>query len=357
MKKSRKPLFTTKLFILFIIASLTLPLLSSSCSASTTSKETKDGFYFDTIISITLYGTSSENEKLFNGCFSLAKKYENLFSTKISTSDISMINNSKGQPVIVDPETLRLVEKGLNYEEISDGIFSITCGALSELWNVSERAKNLDNESPIPSENEIYSALSSVGGEKVAINPEKYEVTLLDENTRLDLGGIAKGYIADRMKDYLLSMGCKNAIINLGGNVLCIGGRPDDKPFTVGVQKPFAEANEAAFTLSVDSCSVVTSGDYQRYFMKDGELFHHILGLGNGYPAATGLDSVTIVSDSSLDGDALSTICFLLGREKSLRFLKSLSEKQPDTSYEAVFIDTEGNIFPTDGLSDIIDIR
>ena len=357
MKKSRKPLSTNNPIILFLLVILTLPLLSSSCSFSPSSKETRDGFYFDTIISITLYATSSENERLFTGCFDLAKKYENLFSTEISTSDVSRINNAKGHPVIVDPETLRLVEKGLNYEKISGGCFSITCGALTGLWDVSGRAKNFDNESPIPEKSEISAALSSVGGEKIAIDPEKYEITLLDKNTRLDLGGIAKGYIADRMKDYLLSQGCKNAIINLGGNVLCIGRRPDNNPFTVGVQKPFENDGTAAFTLPVDSRSVVTSGDYQRYFTKDGTIYHHIMDLDSGYPARSGLDSVTIVSDSSVDGDALSTICFVLGKEKASLFLSELSKSQPDSQYDAIFIDTDGNISSTKGLSAIIDIR
>ena len=357
MKKSRKPLGAKKLLIPLLLVSLALSFLSTSCSFAPSSKETRDGFYFDTIISITLYGTSAENERLFSGCFELAKKYENLFSTEISTSDISMINNAAGSPVIVDPETLTLVEKGLNYEEISDGCFSITCGALTGLWNVSGRAKDFDNESPLPGKNEISAALSSVGGEKIAIDPEKYEITLLDKNTRLDLGAIAKGYIADRMKDYLVSEGCKNAIINLGGNVLCIGRRPDNAPFTVGVQKPFAEDGTAAFTLSADSLSVVTSGDYQRYFTKDGTVYHHIMDLENGYPADSGLDSVTIVSSSSVDGDALSTICFVLGRKKSLTFLSEYSKKRPDSPLEAVFIDKDGNIFSTEGLSDIIDIR
>lgn len=101
----------------------------------------------------------------------------------------------------------------------------------------------------------------------------------------------------------------------------------------------------------------MTSGDYQRYFMKDGSLYHHIMDLSNGYPARSDLDSVTIVSDSSVDGDALSTICFILGRENSISFLSSLREKDPESTLEAVFIDTEGNIFPTEGLSDLIDIR
>lgn len=356
MKKSRKPLRFNNFILLFLAVSLTLSFMSQGCGASSV-KETKDGFYFDTIISITLYENASENERLFKGCFELAERYENLFSTNIKTSDISMINNSNGRPVIVDKETLGLVEKGLNYEEISGGLFSITCGSLSTLWNVNERARNLDNESPLPTENEISAALSSVGGEKIAIDPEKCEITLLDNNTRLDLGGIAKGYIADRMKDYLLDNGCNSAIINLGGNVICIGKRPDMTDYVVGIQKPFSENGDAAFTLSVNSVSVVTSGDYQRYFMKDGSLYHHIMDLSNGYPARSDLDSVTIVSDSSVDGDALSTICFILGRESSISFLSSLREKDPESTLEAVFIDTEGNIFPTEGLSDFIDIR
>ena len=154
----------------------------------------------------------------------------------------------------------------------------------------------------------------------------------------LDLGFIAKGYIADKLKAYLVSNCVESAIINLGGNVLTIGKRPDGSPFQVGVQKPFADSGTAALTLSIADKSLVSSGNYERYFVKDDILYHHILSTENGYPADSGLSSVTIISENSVDGDALSTLCFILGYEKGKKLTDSLQ------GVEAVFIDIDGNI-------------
>ena len=148
----------------------------------------------------------------------------------------------------------------------------------------------------------------------------------------LDLGAIAKGYIADRMKDFLVSKGVKSAIINLGGNVLCIGESPEGRPFQVGIQKPFSERGESLLSLEITDQSVVSSGIYERYFEKDGVLYHHILNPKTGYPYENDLLSVSIISDRSVDGDGLSTTCFSLGLEKGMELIDSLED------VEAIFI-------------------
>lgn len=136
----------------------------------------------------------------------------------------------------------------------------------------------------------------------------------------LDLGAIAKGYIADRLKDYLTGQGVKSALINLGGNVLCIGERPDQTPFRIGVRKPFGEISETLTVCEITDQSLVSSGSYERYFERDGRLYHHILNPDSGYPYDNGLCAVSIRSDSSLAGDALSTVVFALGRKKGWSF-------------------------------------
>src|SRR5699024_5039639 len=130
-------------------------------------------------------------------------------------------------------------------------------------------------------------------------------VTLTDPEAKIDLGGIAKGYIADQLKEYLTSAGVRHALINLGGNVLTLGGRYDGSDFRIGIQKPFSEDGTVLGTVSVSDSSVVSSGDYERYFEKDGIIFHHILDPDTGYPVNNDLDQVTIISDRSVDGDAL----------------------------------------------------
>ena len=160
------------------------------------------------------------------------------------------------------------------------------------------------------------------------IQIEGNTVTLTDPQTQIDLGGIAKGYIADRLKEYLLSEGVEHALINLGGNTLAVGTKYDGSPFRIGIQKPFSEKNEVITAVEITDRSVVSSGIYQRYFEKDGRIYHHILNPDTGYPYENNLLQVTIISDQSVDGDALSTCCFALGLKDGSKLIESLDNVQ-----------------------------
>ena len=304
----------------------------TGCSPSAARKETRTGFYLNTVISITIYGPSSP--ELFDGCMELAGRCENMFSRTREGSDIWNINHSKGHPVRVSAETLSLLQTALSYAEMSGGLVDPTIGTLSILWNIGD-----ENQGIVPSGEEINEALSHVDYSNVII--EAGQVTLTDPEACLDLGFIAKGYIADQIREYLLSKGVGKAIINLGGNVSVIGSRPDKTPFRVGIQQPFAETGAYALVLEAQDRSIVSSGNYERYFEKDGILYHHILSTEDGYPGNTDLDSVTVISSRSVDGDALSTCCFLLGYEKGLELIRSLEDTQ------AVFILKNGEIRKT----------
>ena len=166
----------------------------------------------------------------------------------------------------------------------------------------------------------------------------------MDEGMILDLGAVSKGYIADRIKEYLVEEGVKSALIDLGGNVLCIGNRPDGTPFQIGIRQPFADTVSAVTALSVTDQSVVTSGIYERCFTKDGILYHHLLDPGTGYPCENELASVTIISDHSVDGDALSTCCFLMGPQKGMELINSLKDVR------AVFLTREGVLLYSEGF-------
>ena len=173
------------------------------------------------------------------------------------------------------------------------------------------------------------------------------DITLPSDDIQFDVGAIAKGYIADRLKDFLVKKGVNSAIINLGGNVLCIGSKPDGTPFKVGIQKPFADRNETEAVMDITGKSVVSSGIYERCFKQNGKLYHHILNPKTGYPYDNSLISVTIISDQSVDGDALSTTCFALGLEDGLKF----AEKK---GVQAVFITEDYELHYTDGFRDEI---
>lgn len=322
-------------FLLFL-----LPALLLAACARNTEPVSRQGFYFDTVIRITLYDT--DEPELLDHCFALAEKYENLLSKTKEGSDVWKLNHADGAPVELQKDTLRLLRTALSYAELTGGRIDPTVGSVSRLWNFTD-----PEAAVLPEPSLLAEALTHVDYRRITIDGSR--AALNDPDAELDLGFIAKGYIADRIKDYLVSQGVTSALINLGGNVLAVGGKPDGSPFKVGIQKPFSADGSTACVLSVTDLSVVSSGNYERYFMKDGKIYHHILDTKTGYPVRNNLSEVTVLCRSSTDGDALSTACFILGAEKGMALIESL----PDT--EALFLTAEGEILRSDGLKTIYD--
>jgi len=266
--------------------------------------------------------------------------YESYFSNTLPDSDISKINAAPiGQAVAVHPETIELLQTAISYGNKSQGAFDITIGALARLWNFKDYDGNL------PSDEAIRQAKDTMDYRSLVVNPTDQTVTRTKEGSIIDLGGIAKGYAADQLANYLVEQGItEHTIIYLGGNVLTINN-DTSWPCTIGIEKPFGADNEVLCALQVTNKSVVTSGTYQRYFEKDGIIYHHLLDTATGMPIQNGLTSVTIVNDSSVDGDALSTYCFCLGLEKGMDYIESL----PDT--EAIFVTNDGQMHCTSGMN------
>lgn len=304
----------------FSITILLILALSSCSSPRKDEKLSVTGIYFDTVIQIDAWGARTS---VLEECKGICETYEALFSNKIETSEISRINASAGSPVKVSQETCDLISLGLKYCELSNGKFDITIAPLSDLWNFTDNPAHV-----IPDAGAIEEARSHVDYRKVLVDKEACTVTLQDPQAKIDLGGIAKGYIADRLKEYLKKEGVEHALINLGGNVLTLGTSSDGSPFRIGIQKPFDEQNIPIDTVEIRDRSVVSSGVYQRYFEKDGSLYHHILDPETGYPYANGLLQATVITDSSADGDALSTCCFALGLEEGSALVESLEDVQ-----------------------------
>lgn len=279
-------------------------------------------FKLNTVIDVKIY--DSKDETLLKDTIALCDKYEELFSRTLKSSEIYRLNHKtlpkEKNAFLLSPETADLISKGLSYCKLSGGAFDIAIEPVSSLWDFTSEEK------VIPKQEDIDAALSLINYEDVHL--EGNRLTFQKEGMRLDLGAIAKGYIADKMKEFLLSKGVKSATINLGGNVLCIGNRPDGTPFRIGIQKPFATRSETAAILDITDKSVVSSGIYERYFEKDGHLYHHILNPKTGYSYENNLVSVTIISDKSVDGDGLSTSCFALGLEKGMELIDSLPDVQ-----------------------------
>jgi thiamine biosynthesis lipoprotein len=319
--------------------------LFTGCGAE--KKVSKSGFYFDTIITITLYGTNDES--YINDCFSLAGEYEDKFSNTVEDSEISEINAAGGEYVTVSDETIELLNYGIEYGNVSDGLFDLTIGGVSDLWDFSDIAENLESEdneadaSVIPSDSKIKAALSHVDYKNIDISGNK--VRLLDPDSRIDVGGIAKGYIADKMREFLNEKGITTGVISLGGNVLTLGEKADDEVYTIGIQKPFAETGTALATIKLKDASVVSSGIYERYYRVDGEIYHHILDTGTGYPVENDLWQVTVISTRSMDGDALSTTCFALGLSDGMELIENTD------GIEAIFVTDDGELHLSSGIS------
>ena len=312
-----------------ITAVLIMVVTLNGCTVPPKSESlTMTGTYFDTVVQIEVWGADQE---IMEHCRQMCEDYEQMLSATIETSEISRINNAGGEPIEVSDETAGLIEEGIKYGDISDGQFDITIASATDLWNFT------DNEEKIlPDPDELAEAVTHI--DYHCIKVEGNTVTLTDPEARIDLGGIAKGYIADRLKEYLKDEGIEHALIDLGGNMLTLGRRYDGNDFRIGIQKPFADTGTAMAVVSVNDKSVVTSGDYERYFEKDGVIYHHILDPDTGYPVQNDLDQVTIISDQSVDGDALSTTCFAMGLEDGLELIRSLD------GIEAVFVTKDGEM-------------
>ncbi len=310
--------------ILAIIGVLTfalilLSLLNGQDSGYEGNAITKSDYKLNTYVTVTIY--DSDNEALLDECMKLCDYYELIFSRTNPKSELYQLNNgllprSADGYYTISPELYELISLGKEYAALSDNAFSIALEPITSLWNFT------DDTSIVPGQSQLTSVLPLTDSEDILLKAPN-QVAFAKENMGIDLGAVAKGYIADRIKEYLLSQNIKNALIYLGGNVLCIGEK-EDAAFRIGIERPFETNGEPLAILNVADTSVVTSGTYQRYFMKDGILYHHILDSKTGYPYQNGLTAVTIITDSSAVADALSTTCFSLGLEDGLALLESL---------------------------------
>lgn len=357
----------SRFFYLILCTVLVCPMLLFTGCGNITDADTSttgnqpisiSSIKLNTAVQITIY--DSQDKALLNDCLALCDKYELIFSRTNEKSELYKLNHRKDvsdgdfgtdgpttpYPVSgtadtwhISEDLAALLSEGLDITRESDGAFDIAIAPLTSLWDFTAE------DPEVPDDAAIQKALPLCSSDGVTIDGE--DITLLSDDIQFDVGAIAKGYIADRLKDFLIKKGVKSAIINLGGNVLCIGSKPDGTPFKIGIQKPFADRNETEAVMDITGKSVVSSGIYERCFKQDGKLYHHILNPQTGYPYDNGLISVTIISDQSVDGDALSTTCFALGLEDGLKF----AEKK---GVQAVFITEDYKLHYTDGFRDEI---
>lgn len=358
----------SRFFYLILCTVLVCPILLFTGCQNTTGTSTAtekepisiSSIKLNTAIQITIY--DSQDKSLLDDCLALCDRYELIFSRTNENSELYKLNhrkdtsdkdpNADGQTIPypisgtadtwhISEDLASLLSQGLSITRESDGAFDIAIAPLTSLWDFTAE------DPKVPDDAAIQKALPLCSSDGVTIDDQ--DITLPSDDIQFDVGAIAKGYIADRMKDLLVKKGVNSAIINLGGNVLCIGSKPDGTPFKVGIQKPFADRNETEAVMDITGKSVVSSGIYERCFKQNGKLYHHILNPKTGFPYDNSLISVTIISDQSVGGDALSTTCFALGLEDGLKF----AEKK---GVQAVFITEDYELHYTDGFQDEINV-
>lgn len=314
--------------IVVLLSILLLILCLSGCSVT---KVSKSGFYLDTAVTITLY----DDELHLETAFEEIERLEKLLSITEPESDVSRVNENDGW-IDISTEMHDVVTKALEYSLLTDGAFDITIQPLTALWNVNDGG-------PVPMEDEIRSKMALVDHTKLKLEDSKI---FTDEAVEINLGGVAKGYIADKVCELLKSEGVQHGIVNLGGNVAVFGGKPDGSEYTIGIRDPFGDETDIVGSVRIRDGSVVTSGGYERFFVENGKTYHHIIDPNTGYPAESGLSGVTIISKSSAEADALSTAVYVLGQEKGIELIESLE------GVECLLITDNGELVFSSGMSE-----
>ncbi len=299
---------------------------------------------FDTIIDIVIY---SDDEQYANEILKEAEQlcfyYDDLLNKTKDESLISKLNKNKqyimkkNELTEEDEILLEIIEKSLHYSDLTNGYFDITIEPLVKLWGIG------DGNDTVPSAINIEETIQFVNYGNVQIknlSDDKNEIAIvLEENTTIDVGGIAKGFIADEIKQFLESSNISHGLLNFGGNVITIGSKPNGDSYLIGIREPEEGMTDIVGAVDVIDKSVVTSGVYERYFKVGDTLYHHIIDPKTGYPSNNDLLSVTIISDKSIDGDAFSTSVFLLGLKEGLKLVDEVE------GIEAMFITKDSEIF------------
>lgn len=312
-------------------------ILLKACSLSG-GKHEITFFAMDTYMELTAYGKGSKKgvEEAYQNILEL----DRLLSNKDNESEISKINAFAGEKeVLVHPDTEDILEKSLIFCEKTHGVFDITIAPLSELWDIHPA------QTVIPVKTETDDAKSLVNYKNL-VKIEDKTFYLKAPRMGIDLGAVAKGYASDKAAEILHANGVKSAIISLGGNIYALGARTDKKPWNIGLRDPDGGSSDYFAAVSVRDKAVVTSGDYERYFMFENVRYHHILNPKTGDVARSGLRSVTVIADSGALADAYGTALFVMGLEKGLEFQKDNPE------FEAVFVSEDKTVTVTDGIKD-----
>ncbi len=294
-------------------------------------------FAMDTVMKMTIYGENAE--EILNEATQEVYRLEKEFSVNIEKSDVYQINKNAGKmPVAVSNETLHIIQKAQEVNKLTKGAFDITVAPIVKAWGFTTEKQR------VPKADELSQLIPYVNSDWIDLNTEENSVLLEKSKMAIDLGGIAKGYSSDYLSQWLRKKQVTSAILSLGGNITAIGLNEGEK-WKVAVQDPL---NEDEFTgiLAIEDESVITSGGYQRYFEQDGKRYHHIIDPKSGFPAESGLISVTIIAKDGTKADGLSTALFVMGLDKAVALWRNSDD------FEVIFVTDDKKVLATEGIAD-----
>ncbi|PKM54770.1 FAD:protein FMN transferase [Petrocella atlantisensis] len=320
---------------------ISLLLFFTGCAAKDNStSESITTYALDTVITINLYDEGSE--AIFTRMTNRINEIETLMSKHIAGSEVDLINQNAGiKPVVVSQDTYKVVERALMYAKLSKGSFDPTIGPIVDLWGIGTE------EARVPSRDEITQKLNYVDYEAIILDEQEGSVYLSKTDMSIDLGAIAKGFVADELVLLLRNEGISKAIINLGGNVYAYGEKDNGDEWKIAIQTPYDQRNVNFGYVEIKDKTVVTSGPYERYFEEDGKTYHHIFDANTGYPIDGETVSVTIVTQSSMDADALSTLLFTMNQKEGLDLIESID------GVECLYIDQDYEIRMSSGFEEM----
>lgn len=308
--------------------------VSSGGETSQGGKETAEIFAMNTIMDLTVYGENSSD--ILDEAKQVIRQYEQLFSVNVESSDVARLNKAGGNPVQVSGETYDLIQKSLAISKQTDGLFDISIYPLVRAWGFTTENYR------VPDETERKSLLGAVGYSGIQLLGNR--TVCLPARMQIDLGGIAKGYLSQKLVGLFQKREAEAAVISLGGNVQTFGKKPDGTPFTVGITDP-EDGRGLLGTIEVGERAVITSGSYQRYFEQDGVVYHHIMDTRTGAPANSDLTSVTVLADNGECADSLATALFVMGKEKAIAFDRENEDVQ------CILVDQKNEVWVSEGIT------
>ncbi len=319
-----------------------VPLILERRAQEPHSRET---YGLGTVIRLTYYGP--QGPAALEDALERLRAMEGLFSSHRTDSELFQVNSQagSGQTALVSPQLFAVVQRALYWAHRTTGAFDPTVGPLVKLWDI------VGAEPQVPPQEAIEAARDLVDYRMVTLFEPQRGLILPRPGQALDLGGIAKGFVADQLRQAAQDRGVQRGLIDLGGNILVFGSRPGGGQWRVGVQDPERRRGEILGLVTLPQGSVVTSGAYERFFMEGGQRYHHLLDPATGWPACSGLKSVTVVSQSSADGDALSTALFVLGLQKAMELVESLE------GVEALLVTDDDEVICSSGLKGQFQLR